>query len=297
MAKRDVQIEISANDRTGPGLKSAESALKRFQTAQQATQARRASFAGAEKDARDLYKAYQDAGNAAQTLGRKMGDAKRPSTQLKTEFAAAREEVRRAKAEFNEAGVAFGRMNGRIASGSGSFAQFERTADAMQTQTAATAVLARDLPKVAAAQQRVNAEAQDGATLASRLTSALAAEETAIRDLIGAENQLAAAKARGGANDIEIIKLSGRVADARRLQAKASREAAAAEGAVQAAGGSRRGGGGGLASKELDALTSAKGRGILGLRPYEVQNLSYQINDLFTQIASGTPSLPGAKPW
>lgn len=30
-------------------------------------------------------------------------------------------------------------------------------------------------------------------------------------------------------------------------------------------------------------------KGVLGLRPYELQNLSYQINDLFTQIASGAP--------
>ncbi|WP_426050351.1 phage tail length tape measure family protein [Brevundimonas sp. SL161] len=230
MAKRDVQIEISAKDRTAAGLKSAESALKRFQNAQQATQARRSAFAGAEKDARDLYKAYQDAGDAAQTLGRKMGDAKRPSTQLKTEFAAAREEVRRTKVEFMAASVAFGKLNGRVASGGGSFAQFDRTVDALRSQTvaanqtgAALEALARDLPKVAAAQQRVKQETEQA-------TRALNAQGTA-----------------------------------------------------------GRGRSGGIASKELDALTSAKGRGILGLRPYEVQNLSYQINDLFTQIASGTP--------
>lgn len=29
--------------------------------------------------------------------------------------------------------------------------------------------------------------------------------------------------------------------------------------------------------------------GLFGLKPYEIQNLAYQVNDLFTQVASGTP--------
>ena len=50
---------------------------------------------------------------------------------------------------------------------------------------------------------------------------------------------------------------------------------------------------------ELKQVDTAQGRvnrngsneikGVLGLRPYELQNLSFQINDLFTQIASGAP--------
>lgn len=36
------------------------------------------------------------------------------------------------------------------------------------------------------------------------------------------------------------------------------------------------------------AIQTQQGRGFLGLRPYEVTNLSYQINDLITQVASGT---------
>ena len=40
------------------------------------------------------------------------------------------------------------------------------------------------------------------------------------------------------------------------------------------------------------AATATAGRApFLGLRPYELQNLSYQINDLVTQIASGTPPM------
>jgi hypothetical protein len=34
---------------------------------------------------------------------------------------------------------------------------------------------------------------------------------------------------------------------------------------------------------------SQGGGGFLGLKPYELQNLSFQVNDFFTQIASGTP--------
>jgi hypothetical protein len=45
-------------------------------------------------------------------------------------------------------------------------------------------------------------------------------------------------------------------------------------------------------SSVLKAANAASGRGnefsFLGLRPYELQNLSYQINDVFTQLASGT---------
>lgn len=48
---------------------------------------------------------------------------------------------------------------------------------------------------------------------------------------------------------------------------------------------------GDLAGKMVDAYASRQGRGPLGLRPYELQNLSYQINDLITQIASGTPPM------
>lgn len=224
MAKRDVEISVSAKDRTAAGLKSAEIALKRFQNAQAATQNRRAAFAGAEKDARELYQAYQTAGAAAETLGRKMASAKRPSAALKTEFAAAREEVRRTKTEFLAAGVAFGRLNGTIARQGGSYAAFEETTRALRAQTlaagqadAAMENLARDLPRVAAAQRTLGAETRNA-------TGALAAQ-----------------------------------------------------------------GKGDLASRITAAAASRKDRGPLGLRPYELQNLGYQVNDLFTQIAGGTP--------
>lgn len=45
---------------------------------------------------------------------------------------------------------------------------------------------------------------------------------------------------------------------------------------------------GDLASRITGAAATRKERGPLGLRPYELQNLGYQVNDLITQIASGT---------
>lgn len=48
---------------------------------------------------------------------------------------------------------------------------------------------------------------------------------------------------------------------------------------------------GGIGGQIEDAYTSRQGRGPLGLRPFELQNLGYQVNDVATQLASGTPAL------
>lgn len=42
-------------------------------------------------------------------------------------------------------------------------------------------------------------------------------------------------------------------------------------------------------TQAAEAAAGKSGTVFLGLRPYELQNLSYQINDIFTQIGSGTP--------
>lgn len=44
---------------------------------------------------------------------------------------------------------------------------------------------------------------------------------------------------------------------------------------------------GGLIDREVSTIQTRQGRGFLGLRPYELQNLSYQINDVVTGLASG----------
>jgi hypothetical protein len=63
--------------------------------------------------------------------------------------------------------------------------------------------------------------------------------------------------------------------------------AAAGRNALAKRGG---GGGGGLANQITAAVSTKHDRGPLGLRPFELQQLSYQINDVFTQLASGTPA-------
>ena len=73
-------------------------------------------------------------------------------------------------------------------------------------------------------------------------------------------------------------------------QTAAARAAGVANrGALGGGGGRGRGGAGanGREADEIKRLSSAKGRGILGLRPYELQNLSYQINDIVTGLVSG----------
>lgn len=48
---------------------------------------------------------------------------------------------------------------------------------------------------------------------------------------------------------------------------------------------------GGLAEREIAAISTAKGRGLLGLRPYELTNLTYQVNDLVSGVAMGQPPM------
>lgn len=222
---RDVNLNIRATDSTGPGVKSATTALQRFAAAQKATQARRDLYSNAIKSARDLMEQAAAAGAATEALGRKLSDAKRPSAQLKANFAETRAEAKRLKDEFTAVITTAGRLNGRIAPQTGSFAAFERTAEALRDQRIAAdgaddAInrLARDLPKAEAAQRRFA-----GATTAA---------------------------------------------------AGSTRKQAA---------------GGGVSGEIVDAYASKSGRGPLGLRPYELQNLGYQVNDLVTQIAGGTP--------
>lgn len=222
---RDVNLNIRATDSTGPGVKSATTALQRFAAAQKATQARRDLYANTEKSARDLAAQANAAADATATLGKRLADAKRPSAQLKADFAETRAEAKRLKDEFLAVATAGGRLNGRVSPQAGSFAAFERTAEALRDQRIATdgaddAInrLARDLPKAEAAQRRM----------------------------------------------------------------AAGTDAAAASTRKQAAGG-------GVSGDIVDAYASKGGRGPLGLRPYELQNLGYQVNDLFTQIAGGTP--------
>lgn len=211
---RDVNLRIKAKDETGPGVKSAETALKRFAAAQQRTQSRRDLYAGATQSAKELTAAYKAATDQATKFGRQMDDVKNwrwsdevidNPAELARNFEESRAAARRAKTEYLEAGAALARMQGK----QGGFAAFDQIAIDAKKADAAIDNVTSSLDRMTAAQRR--------ATTAT----------------------------------------------------KAARK-------------------GDLAEQVTDAYTSRQGRGPLGLRPYELQNLGYQINDLFTQIASGT---------
>lgn len=53
----------------------------------------------------------------------------------------------------------------------------------------------------------------------------------------------------------------------------------------------RRSGGGGLIDDANNSYATRQGRGPLGLRPYELTNLGYQINDVVSGIAMGQPPM------
>lgn len=231
--QKNVDLVIRARDETRRALQSAKSALDGFAAAQARTAARRGQFAALEKEAREVDVALDAASKSAAELGRKLGLAKRPTQAMKAEFAAARAEAKRLKDEIMGVAVAGGRMNGRVGN-VGSFAQFDQGIVARQgadqaafdelargarTADAALENLARDLPPVAAVQDRLAAST-------NRATAALNA------------------------------------------QARAGR-------------------GGDFASRVTGAAASRNSRGPLGLRPWEMQNLGYQVNDVITGLISG----------
>lgn len=123
-SNRDVSLRIRAKDETGPGLRSAQSALDRLAAAQKRTQARRDQYAGAKESAQSLRKAYDDAATTAEKLGQRMGAASRPSKKLRDEFAASREAARAAKVEYLAAEKALGKLQGRTGR-TGGFAKFD----------------------------------------------------------------------------------------------------------------------------------------------------------------------------
>lgn len=48
---------------------------------------------------------------------------------------------------------------------------------------------------------------------------------------------------------------------------------------------------GSIIDREVAAISTTKGRGLLGLRPYELTNLTYQVNDLVSGVAMGQPPM------
>ena len=201
-----VQLVIKARDESQRVLNNATTALDRFTAAQARTAARRSALSTAQADGRRAYDAYTEAAAAAEALGRKLANTRRPSAALRAEFDAARASARQMKMEFGQAGTALLQLQGKAGAGRGSFAAFDAIASG-----------------------------------AARAESAIEAETAALNRNTGAL----------------------------RNNAKA----------------------GDLASRTAGAFATRQGRGPLGLRPYEMQNLGYQVNDVITQLGSGTPAM------
>jgi murein DD-endopeptidase MepM/ murein hydrolase activator NlpD len=113
-------------------------------------------------------------------------------------------------------------------------------------------------------------------------------EETAATEAATAEKELAAATARLRAelNPTGAIqeKLNTELAEANRLYAAGKISATELAGATALLKGN--------AASAAAALGGGRGgggkQGLFGLKPYELQNLGYQVNDVATQLASGT---------
>lgn len=204
--QKDVKIAITAENRTQRGVTEAKTALDRFAQAQQNTAKYRGLI--------DQQRATAAAAKAAAVEIRKAGLA--ASNEQVKGFRAATAEARKASAALDQ----YRRTAAGVSTSGprGSFAAFDQMASGVRQADVAVEALAADLPRLAAAQERV----------------------------VGATNRATAAL---------------------RNQAKQ----------------------GDLASRITGAAATRNQRGPLGLRPYELQNLGYQVNDLVTQIASGTP--------
>ena len=260
--QKNVDLVIRARDETRRALQSAKSALNGFAAAQARTAARRGQFAALEKEFNEVGTALDAASRSAADLGRKLGTAKRPTQAMKTEFANARAEAKRLKDELLGIGAAAGRMNGRVGR-QGSFSSFDQGITAREgaaRAAVATNQLGDAIGRVAAYQQRV---------------SRFAAFDELARGARTADTAL-----DGLARDLPVI-----AAAQDRLAASTNR----ATGALNAQGRAGRGarGGGDLADQITGAAATRKGRGPLGLRPWEMQNLGYQVNDVITGLASG----------
>lgn len=280
---RDITARIRAKDETASGVRSAENNLKRLAAAQKRTQARRDQYAAAVQATRDLSNAYDEAATASEALGRKMDAAARPSKKLRAEFDASRQAARDAKKAYLEAGDALSKASGRRVGG---FAAVDAAAQraapvapALQpAQLNQSAAAARSLGDALDKIGRFEHSTKDQQA-ALQTAAAFRAEAIAADELAAAERSLIAMQRSGEASADQLVAAHRRLADAY----QGVETAAASAAAVQ-----KRVGKGDLAGSVVGAWSSRKGRGPLGLRPYELTNLGYQVNDLVTQIASGT---------
>ncbi|MGA0545645.1 phage tail length tape measure family protein [Brevundimonas sp. VNH65] len=123
---RDLRLRIRADDATAPGVRSAETSLKRLKAAQDRTQARRDQYASAVAATRDLSVGYDQARTAATRLGKEVRAAGlNASGEQVAAFKAARAAVRETRAEYDKASASLARLRN---TGRGGFAGLDARA-------------------------------------------------------------------------------------------------------------------------------------------------------------------------
>lgn len=211
----------------------------------------------------------------------------------------------------------------------GSFAAFSRGADALDVNANKQERLQRELNQTSAAYRKATADAarylqaqRTSPGISNQLKANRAIEEA--RDFKAAmvEVQAEIARTNGSARgsfaafDRVALSMEAQTTEALQLApaveqntANAAQNAAAQARQKQAidattnamrrqqqiaqrpVGRSGGGGVGGIADDVNDAYATRQGRGPLGLRPYELTNLGYQINDVVSGIAMGQPPM------
>lgn len=179
-----------------------------------------------------------------------------PAAEASAAFRAQNQAVAEARTRFAEAQAEATRLGAALRAAKNP-AQELRTEFALAA--AASKQAKREYQDQAAAANALRASTQGGFAAFEARANAIARQAEASRRAVAAETQLN----------------SSLITTIRRLIGLKSAADGAATATQRLAATSQRAGG------------AARG-GFLGLRPYELQNLSFQINDVFTQIASGT---------
>lgn len=241
--------------------------------------------------------------------------------ELRSELQETRDRMRSLSAEIERKGAALDRLQGKQRN---SFAAFSRSAEAMRQEAAAAREATKALRERAdAALGRSGGQAAAEAPAANRLQARLREMNSLTQQAAATRKEYDALRASTAALGKQLATTSrptnemveqferakASLAELRAEMARQqpalqqlsggfqrfARNTASTVGSPTGAGArDRRQARGGVfgawssfVDRQVAAMSSAHGRGPLGLRPYELQNLSYQINDVVSGLATG----------
>lgn len=191
-------------------------------------------------------------------------------------------ELAQTKAGYQQATAAAGR-----------YLQAQRTAPGLSNQFKADAAIAEArefkaaMADIQAEINATNATAQGSFLAFSKAANAMEIQTTEAVQLAPAiEQNTSNAQQNAAAQTAQRRAIEATTAAMQRQQQIAQRSVGGGGGG----GGGMAGGGiGGLFDDANDSYATSQGRGPLGLRPYELTNLGYQINDVVSGLAMGQP--------